>query len=119
MTQHNYPPIQPQVDPGVWQPEGMRPFQVGDRVQVRLSGECQVEGAPTSHDADHGFRGHRPAEHGMTGTVTRQKKDNQYLHTQGHLYQIDYDTSLKCALCDAVGGLGSYAAAELVLLEEA
>lgn len=87
-------------------------FKVGDRVRVRLSGECQVEGEWRNHgnmDFETGvYRGHPDHSNGLVGVVNHTSE-----RYPGHPYRV----GLKCP-CLPVGKkhAGYFAACELELL---
>ena len=96
-----------------WQPWTPK---VGDRVRIRLSGECQAEvqaGSPM-HRAGM-LSGHVPDEHGMTGTVD-MVNSREYVRDQ-HPYLVQFDRPLFLGNDCSCGDL--YAAAELEPLEPA
>lgn len=72
--------------------EYWRPWRpaVGDRVRVRLSAECQVQGGPLSYATEIGVRGHFAGEDGRLGTVINEGA-YPYLVAQGHLYEVRFD----------------------------
>lgn len=94
-----------------WLPEGARVPQPGDRVRVRLSGECRVRfalrdgaGEPQGSQA-----GHFAVEDGKTGVVMRMI---DYPH---HQYVVALDVPTVCAgmMIESIG----YCAHELELLD--
>lgn len=89
--------------------------KIGDRVRVRLNGECRVDWR--SHDVQMTSKGlvqgHQLVEDGRLGTVSDCGEGFPCPHTKpmGHEYGIEYDTPM-----DALGIVwagGHYAAGEL------
>lgn len=71
-----------------WHPE------VGQRVRVRLSGECNLPtraGTPSAHMQP----GHDVKFDGLIGTVTDRSlicdDDREFLDHYGHLYEVEFD----------------------------
>ncbi len=87
-----------------WTPE------IGQPVRIRISGECELVGAPGTPAGDAGERGHRPEEDGRTGVVIEHPLgiNAAGLDAQGHRYRVRRDGPL-------IGGYraGVYAAIEL------
>jgi hypothetical protein len=96
-----------------WQPWQ---WKVGDRVRVRLSGECQLE----YHDLSPAKRiagicnGHLSAEDGLTGTVVEYGNSpdiHAFAVKQGHPYSVQWDRNIRTGRFHWGGS--NYAAAEL------
>ena len=60
-----FKPMDESDDLRPWVPPGVRPFKIGDRVRVRLSGECRLPQNVTTH----GYVEHYPEQNGMEGVV--------------------------------------------------
>lgn len=72
-----------------WQPE------VGQRVRIRLSGECPIEYRHAEAGYDRIRKviepvGHNPDESGRVGTVSAVQREER----GGHYYMVDYDRLL-------------------------
>lgn len=112
-----------------WEPvtpviDAPEPFTVGDRVRVRLNGECQQEfsfaiDSPESTDIvpyRHGTQyGHHDSEHQRTGYVNADIRerfaDRDLSNVNAHFYCVWFDEPLP------EGDAGAtYAASELELL---
>ena len=89
--------------------------QVGDRVRVRLSGECRRENDPNSPLSGAGvLEGHTLLRHGMTGTVDRLCRHSDCVR-YGHVYTVILDEPIR--LGDDEYRADCFAAAELEPLE--
>ncbi len=66
-----------------WQPK------VGDRVRVRLSGECRIECLPLSPQGMAGLLGHPNTVNGQVGTIIAGELA-YYVH-RGHPYKVQFD----------------------------
>jgi hypothetical protein len=86
---------------------------VGQRVRVRLSGECRTPPHPESAAARVGNVGHAPWTDGITGVV--MSDDNPYMG-EGHRFLVAWDESYWYAQqwCTSA----AYAAVELVPLDD-
>lgn len=65
------------------------PLQVGDRVRVRLSGECGVQYYPPSETLPELWAEHDQAADGLIGTVERIYAEEEH----GHFYEVRTDSS--------------------------
>lgn len=72
-----------------WEPWAPK---VGQRVRVRLNGECQLRPCSGSYYEQIGQQGHPEYENGLTGTVTNfYRPDSDFLAAQGHTVDVEYD----------------------------
>lgn len=99
-----------------WRPEGMRDFVAGDRVRVRLSGECRATWMSYSliTNLPTGPKAHHPLEEGRTGKVLRRPFGHP-AQREDHPHFVWYDDPMSTGEGLMVGG--SYAPNELELLE--
>ena len=78
-------------DQGFWEPQQ---FKIGDRVRVRLNGECNVTGPVRETPASPIVHGpvHLAYQNGMEGTVTPcvPKCTGGGVHATGHHIGVDY-----------------------------
>jgi hypothetical protein len=104
--------------PPAWFTESQPTFKVGDRVRVRLIGECALKPTPGSYFERIGQIGHPEYENGVTGVVTAVGRRGDYLSDQGHTIDVDYDVPCRPLLPSGrwMGG-GTYCAQELERLE--
>lgn len=73
----------------VWEPWIPK---IGQRVRIKLNGECQLRPCPGSYYEQIGQRGHPGYEDGLKGTVTNFKQPNSdFLTDQGHAIDVEYD----------------------------
>ena len=107
-----------ETTPQFWEPVT---FKVGNRVRVRLSGECQLEHQQDgpAHRRGHIDRGHAPEEDGAIGTVLayRDSPSTDWVAAQGHCIRVEFDDLVVIKGHPYSGSY--YAAAELELLEAA
>lgn len=73
--------------------------KVGDRVRVRISGECGVQGGSLSPISKAGVTAHFPDEDGATGTVydpflVHPAKSVEMLMAQGHTVFVRLDQEI-------------------------
>lgn len=111
------------AQPKYWEPVT---FQVGDRVRVRLSGECLATAHPRSEAALRGVTDiHFANENGRIGTITdpptHRRIDPVMEHyvSQGHRYLVTYDVEFRHPAMWGARPDGMFAAAELELIEAA
>lgn len=100
-----------------WVPAGTRPFQIGDRVQIHLSGECRKDW-PNHRYATQIFdgqinHGHLAAEDGRRGQII--PRDIPPTHAD-HPYLVLLDEPIVYAGKSYVAC--SYAASELKLIQD-
>lgn len=97
-----------------WEPK------VGDRVRVRLSGECQQDGYAGSLKQNIlvSHVGHYPSEEGVTGTVVvcAYIERDGFCIEESHRVVIKFDTAFKDMVPGVAIQRGHYAACELELL---
>lgn len=118
MTTIDYPPIQ-HIQGTVWVPETARPFVVGDRVRVRLSGECTTNGRQyNSRTGEIGisYQRHIPEEDGKTGTVI--ERPSYMAPAQRHYVSVEFDAVFSAGGFKRIVA-ATYAPAELELIQEA
>lgn len=98
-----------------WVPASARPFRVGDRVRIRLSGECRRHPLPESLYGRLDIVGHHPNEDGLTGTVA------MFLEpiADGHMVYVGTDDTFDIGSGKETRRWISYAASELELLTPA
>ena|SRR5450755_1968554 len=94
-----------------WVPENARPFLVGDRVRVRLSGECRH---PKWKENGKVKRGHVAEEDGRVGRI--EFFFQGVPSDGGHLMFVLYDEAIRWHEYSVVGT--GYAAIELEHLDE-
>lgn len=94
----------------VWMPPGLR-FEVGDRVRIRLSGECKKQWPPGWRHAT--VTGHVPEFDGVRGWIDRVRQGDD------HPIGVMFDRDVACSLCPSPAIGGWFAAAELIPLIEA
>lgn len=68
-----------------------RALVVGQRVRVRLSGECRLIPLPESYHATLSRVGHELWEDGQTGTISGIDGPDDGLAAQGHPYEVCLD----------------------------
>ncbi len=95
--------------------ERVAALQVGDRVRIRLSGECRLTPDPGTVHAQSEVSGHDPREDGRTGFV-KEIDVNNSLGVQGHPYGVFWDTLMECGPYFVRGDW--YAAVELEKIGE-
>ena len=100
------------AEPRYWEPQT---FEIGQRVRVRLSAECQLKPCPGSYYDQIGQVGHPEHENGLTGTVTDFKQDERdFLAAQGHTIDVEYDIDMRPTIGDGRQSRGGvYCALEL------
>lgn len=115
--------IHEETQPKYWEPVT---FKVGDRVRVRLSGECTEAPALGCTAQRLGQPLHEDDENHLTGTIIdddtviaqRLGRDSQvriainYYRSIGHTYNVLFDEAAPTGIT-----VGAYAAAELELIE--
>lgn len=82
------------AEPRYWEPWVP---EIGQRVRVCLSGECQLKPCPNSYYEQIGQVGHPEYENGLTGTVTHFERpwQNDFLADQGHTIDVEYDVQVR------------------------
>ncbi len=103
MSQPELEAGEPDLD-AIWDPH---PLQVGDRVRVRLGGECELHPADPCHF------------HGQTGYVLALVPDwmpsvEQAAHVRGHIYHVRLDHPFVCERETLVGSMHSRAELERI-----
>ena len=102
-----------------WVPEGARQFQVGDRVRVRLSGECNVRSRGISEWTNEYFGpvilGHPKVFNGLFGVVVADYSPDKPI--PGHPVAVEFDHEVVLGLGLCVGS--RFAPNELELLAPA
>jgi hypothetical protein len=101
--------------PKWWEPVT---FKVGDRVRVRLSGECQSEPHINSGAHHWGNPLHVDSEHRAIGTIELMDKGSaEYYDSIGHPFTVRFDEPVRITWRPGqLRPRGVFAAAELELL---
>ena len=100
-----------------WVPSNLPTFRVGDRVRVRLSGECRVSAGENTFQGKHGIYGHFPEMDGQIGRIVEIHAGDDCI--SGHPYEVNIDKPLTLSV-DRKRRYYSddFAAIELDLLED-